>query len=602
VTTGRDRREPLVVAGILLGAAALRVLYLLVYARALPFLPSPTGDSAMYLAWARHLTGSDYSGPFYRAPLYPHLLSGLLALSGQRLVPVCGLQLVLGLATVLLVYLIARRVFGRSPAVVALVLTALCGPLAFFETKLLAATLVVFLTVLGTWLLTGAGGRRAALRWLGAGASFGLAALSWGGAGVVFAVVVVAAVLLRQASWRAALAGIAGCAALVSVATVRNAVAGHDFVSVSYNSGFTFYQGNNRLAVGTLAQPPEVYESGQVVGVAEQERFEREYVGRMLGREARPSEVSAFWSRRALSWIAGYPGSFLVLLGRKLVLALADYESPSDENYELELRHVWPLRLLGVRFALLLALAVAAAVMLRPRAAWALYGLFAGGLATLLVFYVTDRYRLPAYPALVVLAGAGAVELWRRARSRRLGPWPLVAGGATLLFSLGTGLPLRRGSDLLLANSYRNLGDVYARIGQDAAAAAAYERALDIYSARLDPDSRQETMAADALRRTLDVLHQRAAPAALRPAHWVERGAALGRKGRHAEAQQVFAEGLARFPGDVVLLFNLAVAALKAGDYQTALTSSEELLRQVPGHEQARRIAAEAGRRLAKQE
>jgi tetratricopeptide (TPR) repeat protein len=319
--------------------------------------------------------------------------------------------------------------------------------------------------------------------------------------------------------------------------------------------------------------------------------------------------------------MAHNPGSFAVLLGRKLVLALSDYESPSDYNIELEARHVWPLRVSFVRFGLLLALAVAGVLVARPRPAWPAYAVAAGTLLALLVFYVADRYRLPAYPALALLAGAGIDGLWRKARARRSILAPVAAGlAAFALSAVAFTLPLRRGSDLLLAGAYRNLGATLAFRGDRPGAVAACQQAQAIYDRYAATLNRQERLTASELSGLLEGLSPRvdaveAASALLRQADtaaaiqqleaginrnptardaYLLLGSLLGTRGEHARARSLFGDAVARFPNDLVLRYNLALAALNAGDHQTALTNAEAVLKQVPDHPWARKVVERA--------
>jgi len=304
---------------------------------------------------------------------------------------------------------------------------------------------------------------------------------------------------------------------------------------------------------------------------------------------------------------------------------------------------------------LLLALAVAGLLLSRERQYWPLYAVLLGTLAALLIFYVADRYRLPAYPALAALAGAGAHKLWRAARFRKLRPWPVAVGVALLVLSaVAFTLPLRRGSELLRAGAYRNLAEVWQyRSAEPEKAEAAYRTAIDIYRQNVSPASRQERLAqaetcvllarlyAQTGRRDLaEVAVQEAAAlntglalpefgpnrlelarAALAQADtasaisrlsetlavdssshdaYLMLGGLLGARGQHAQAFDLLSRAARRFPEDPALLFNLALAALNAGYYQVALDRAEQVLKLVPGHPWAKTVAARARARLGR--
>ncbi len=653
---------------VILGAALLRTGYFILYVRRLPFLAYPFGDAEVYLGWARAIaSGIAGQAVFYRAPLYPYFLALLLETGAGGWLPYVA-QALLGLATLLLVFIIARRLFNRTTALLALGLAAFASPLVFFESKLLSATLVVFLVTLGTYLLMLVGDRRQRWVWLLAGMVFGAATAAWAGAGIIFVLACIWAVAGRTAGRKGVWLGVAGCLLVIGVVTARNATVGQDFVPISSNGGFTLYQGNNRLAAGALAQPPEMFEfkhEGRfLTAIAEQEQFEKLYAESLAGHALRPSQISAFWTGRALSWIVHNPGAFALLMGRKLVLALSNYESPSDYNLDLELSLVWPLRLAIVRFGLLLALAIAGLLLSREKQSWPLYSILLGTLAALLIFYVADRYRLPAYPALAILAGAGLHKLWRAARFRKLRPWPVVAGVVVFLLSgLAFTLPLRRGSELLRAGAYRNLAEVWQfRSAEPNKAETAFRTAIDVYRRNVNPASRQERLAQAETCVLLARLYaqtgrQDLAEAAVRDAaalntglalpdigsHWptgaaeanrlvlaraalaqadtaqaiarlaevlaadsasrdayLMLGGLLGARQQHGLAFDVLSRAVRRFPDDPALVFNLALAALNAGHYRIALDRAEQVLRLVPDHPWAKTVAARARARLVR--
>lgn len=638
VTKRTDLR---VLVGILVGALVLRALYLWSYAQALPFWSHPFGDSILDLDWARRIAAGAFSGPaaFHRAPLYAYLVAAILKLTGNKLAVVYLVQSGLGIATAVLVYSLASRLRSGRAALFALLLVGLSGILVCFESKLLSTTWAVFFALAGTYatvLALDARNAARAPRVTGlafglAGLAFGIAALAW--PGVILVAVLTVVFVLTRAGWRMALLVGAGCALGIAPATLHNACVERDFVLVSANSGFTFYQGNNRLAAGTLAHPPEVYQfrvdGRYLTGIADQERFEREYVSRRMGRAAKSSEVSGFWMQRAIGWIGSDPAGFLVLLGRKLVLALSDHESPSNYNFDLELETVWPLRLLFVRFGLLLTLAAVGVATVRLPRSGPVYALVVGGFAPLLTFYVAARYRALVVPGLAVLGGIGLSELMNRIRARKGWIRPLGAGVAVLLLSnvLFT-VPLRRGSELLRANGYRNAGEVLLeRAGDTLKARIFLERSVRILEANVNARSLPERVALAEARMLLDRTRGPGIePAGLEAAKqalaehdslrarelleaalardsglkeaYLLLGSIRGSWSQADEARRVFEAAARRFPDDPVVLYNLAYAALAQGDFRTALAVAERVLELVPGHPWAVEVRARAKQAL----
>src|SRR5262249_23687647 len=140
---------------------------------------------------------------------------------------------------------------------------------------------------------------------------------------------------------------------------------------------------------------------------------------RALGRPVLEAEASSWWARRALEWIASEPLAALRAAGLKLAdsLSSTEYEilyPPGAARWRAPL--LW---VACVPFGALLGLAALGwGAALRGRGllvAWLAAGLGAG-----VLFFTYSRFRLPALPALMPFAGAGAVRAlgWARGGAR----------------------------------------------------------------------------------------------------------------------------------------------------------------------------------------
>ena len=175
-----ERRERWILAGILLLAVLLRVWHLLQTRVNDPYFDHPSVDPMFYHRWAQAIAGGDLLGErvFSQGPLYPYFLGGLYALVGPSLLAARIAQLVLGTVSVLLVSLLARRVFGVRTALLAGLIAAVYTMFIFFEGLLLLATLQVFLNLCLVLALFAARDRPEFPRWLLVGALLGLSALA----------------------------------------------------------------------------------------------------------------------------------------------------------------------------------------------------------------------------------------------------------------------------------------------------------------------------------------------------------------------------------------------------------------------------------------
>ena len=95
-------------------------------------------------------------------------------------------------------------------------------------------------------------------------------------------------------------------------------------------------------------------------------------------------------------------------------------------------------------------------------------------LTALLLFWVSDRFRLPLVPPLVVLAGGG-LDLLLRERGR------LRVQGVVLAIAVAaTSLGLSAGRERETYMSHYNLGLQYRRVGQHPMAEAEARRAMEL--------------------------------------------------------------------------------------------------------------------------
>lgn len=526
-------RERATVVAVLVAALLYKLVYLALYARRIPYYSHQMGDSAIYLSWAHRIVGGDFWGlhepfrVFYRAPLYPYLLALSLKLFGNSMLPVYLVQFGLGTFSLLLAYLIARRLFSHQAGMATLILGALYAPLTFKESKLVSVTLVIALLMAASWvLMSGRDGlARNSKRWFLAGILIGLATLAWGGVILMLPVAVLGWLGLRKTGlgFSRVLWLVMGCFVMILPATVHNLAVGKDFVLVNSNSGYTFYQGNNRIAVGTIARPPEVDEqpfNGRfLTSIADQQTFDLAYASLHLkpprpGQKSelvKPSQASAFWLHLGSSFIARHPGRYLGLEFLKLVLLLSSHEFPSNYDIAVERNQLPFLRVLFVPFSLILALGVLGIVTMvqgakreksggqgagvgeprtpnpsprSPNLSWPLFLVVGSTALTLLVFYVGMRYRLPLILPLAVFAGGGLARLIEGRRRRRVILPELAITFASLVISgLLCTIPLNRRLAYTTAQGYRNLGQVWDDQARNPARAEQmYDKALSIFT------------------------------------------------------------------------------------------------------------------------
>jgi 4-amino-4-deoxy-L-arabinose transferase-like glycosyltransferase len=413
-------------------------------------------DQAARALWYHWFGG----GRTYQGPLYPYLIAGTYALLGPAVGWVFAWQMLLGIASIVLVYRLGREYFGDVAAVLAAVFVLFYGPLLFYELVLLRVTLIVFCGLLLVFLLERARANdpalplgKIALRWMWVGVLLGLClALKAHFLLMVFASV---GLLVAQYWKRWGRLGWCGGALLAgllvgfSPVVVRNVVVGAPpFVTAS--SG------------------PPTFLISNAQG-ASQSSWDTRHAARILGETGGalvPTVIATLKTHPTVS-------SYLRLLGQKALATWYWYEEPNNANFHYAQLHSSVLRALPISFGMIGPLALVGLVLALRRSAtqWPLpyrrpaplYFLVLTNLIVLHVFFVFARFRVPLAAALTPFAAFAVARLICFVLSRRWKPAAaIVAVSAALgLYTLAPAVanqPTTRLVDVAVA--YRVYYDV----------------------------------------------------------------------------------------------------------------------------------------------
>lgn len=304
---------------------------------------------------------------------------------------------------------------------------------------------------------------------------------------------------------------------LVPVAS-RNYFVGGGFYLTTSQFGSNLYIGNHPGADGTYTSirfgrgAPE-FERQDATEVAEQ----------AAGRTLTPSEVSAYWTDRAVGFITSRPREWIALTGRKILLLANRSEMLDTESQESYAEWSRPLRIGGWigHFGVLVPLAVLGAIVTWPerRRLWILYAMALAYAASVVMFYVFARYRYPLVPFLLLFAAAAVVRVpfdskqrtvralflaqgWRSWRPAAIlavaifANWPVLSSTLMMAITennLGTALQEAKRYDEAVihhrravvlqpdyAPAYNNLGAALRAAGRLDEAVAQYQKALEL--------------------------------------------------------------------------------------------------------------------------
>jgi 4-amino-4-deoxy-L-arabinose transferase-like glycosyltransferase len=405
---GRETRWPWMIFAVALAVRAIELWEL----EGSVLLEFVLGDAKNYVAWGLEIASGNWLGDetFYQAPLYPYFLGTLFSVLGDDLFSVRVAQLFVGAGSCALLSLAGARFFSKRAGIAAGLMLAVYAPAFYADAMIQKSVLDIFFVCLALWLLSVVSTRFDGRASLGLGVALGIMSLSRENA-LVFPIVLVPWILLRN-EWssrqRSTLAALflTGIGLVLLPVSVRNWIVGGEFHLTTSQFGHNLYIGNNPAADGTYApllagRGDPTIERQDAIDLAES----------AVGRALTPSEVSGFYLERTLDYIREDPIDWLALMVRKVALVFTSVEMVDTEDQYTHAESSLVLRASGAlfHFGVLAPLATLGLIITwsRRKVLMPLYLLFTVYTATLVVFYVFARYRLPLVPFLVLFAGAG---------------------------------------------------------------------------------------------------------------------------------------------------------------------------------------------------
>ena len=514
---------------IFLLAVVIRLVYVTEQKKN-PLFTYPVNDPAYNLYLAETIINDPSSIPpvFIRPPLYSFFLAFTLRVFHENLFAPRFFQCLMSAFSVLIAVRIGQMVFSRTAGIIAGLLLAFYWPLIFFTSEFLEATLFIFLLHLGIYLILlsrealearGMAFTRPRLSWMYvivSGLLFGFAFISRAEALPVILVVSVwffwDLIATRKERGdtpspnvdtishprgrdfslpfilRLLVCFLLSFFIPVIPLTIHNIKQGHDFVLVTSQGGLNFFIGNQPWSGGWCTVLP---------GVEIPTSYDDIHTIRFLygpdinvTQNKKPSEISRYYYRKALREIAQDPRASFLLFLRKAVLFWNDREIPGNLDpyfFSREFSHIIkPLHFLS--FGVILPFACAALYFIAckgSRKGYLLILMIAVFWFMNIAYFTTSRHRLAAVTLVIILAGHGAVELWRLFSTSRKGMSGLLKGHIPLWLLILAGLLLPRfpfpEASQFLHGSYFNLGYVEQKKANYPQAEHYYRKALQIY-------------------------------------------------------------------------------------------------------------------------
>ncbi|MFQ5606515.1 MAG: tetratricopeptide repeat protein [Candidatus Zixiibacteriota bacterium] len=415
-------RQKIRLMALLALAAIVRAAYLFLYS-ADPIWGDLVVDSLYHLNWADSIAGGDVLGEevYFRAPFYIYVLALLRAIGPDSILLPRVFGAALGVCSIALTYLLTLKVTSgerrEAAALAAGALQALYPSVIYFEAELLVDFLFAFLLQLTVYLTVvsiqesnrEAGGRG----WVWVGLTLGLASVTRPTSLAllpIFAFLAWRCPAKTGLRARRSLALVLSVFAVVAPITLRNVVVGNDATLIASSGGINFYIGNNEESSPVSASLPSplgpTWTPSDMIGLAEIRE----------GQSLRPSQVSWSWTKLGLEWIISHPADFVTNCARKAHIVLGNRTYSNNRSLGSMFERNAVLRYTPLNFAILLTLAVLGGLApARRRELAHTLGLAALYAAVVCLFFVTERFRLPALVLLFPAAGLGLTALWQSA-------------------------------------------------------------------------------------------------------------------------------------------------------------------------------------------
>ncbi|MBF0501271.1 MAG: tetratricopeptide repeat protein [Candidatus Riflebacteria bacterium] len=430
-----------------------------------PFFRHPGVDAEYNRYWARGLAFGDWKPPtgrldphisdraFFKPPGYPAFLATIYRIFGDTDIMPRLVQIGFGLANLILLFTLAKRLFDTWTGLIATGLCAFSPSLVFYEGELLEPTPFITICLLLLLILT------LSLRRADDSTPETMCSFSVSRAGISGIVLGIGSLIRPNllvfapfAAWhifRTALhhsavaeatkfkayfnnirrtcvkmlAFCAGITLIILPVTLRNATCEPGLVLLSANGGLNLYLGNHPGSDGISPAAADFEEWTCFDWPHDVAVLSRKY-----GRAISSAEASDEFTSRAIIWIVDNPGQFLTLLWRKTLLFWGPLEITNAGNREdeFEIARSSILRKLPVHFSIIFAMALFGIWKTwrndlntklfdissneetnRKLLIYFIVSIF----VSYLPFFIAGRFRAPIIPVLAIFSAVGLMHI-----------------------------------------------------------------------------------------------------------------------------------------------------------------------------------------------
>ena len=427
-----------------------------------PLLYMPVLDERYYVDLGKAIAGGQLIGEnrvFFMDPLYGYFLAAIFYLFGDNLTTVRLIQIVIDAFNVILIYHIGTGIWKKEAGFVA-ALSYAVYPVAFFYSLLiLKTTLSISMLLFFTLFLIYTLGTKSVLNWYLLGLIAALITYLRGNMILLVPLAILFISPFQRTGWgdfsKKSLLLILGFISLLSVGVFRNLWVSDEFVVLNSQAGRLLYSCNNSRNLTGRYNVPDFARPNPVDSEID---FHRE-AERRKDSTLETREVSRYWTMETFRFFRENPGTIPRLLYNKIKGTAGNCEIANIHSYDTASRFSPLLKWQPATFAFAFAFGLpglALGIRRNRKVAVLLIPLLTI-LFTILIFYTSSRFRMPAIPFLLIGAGITFNILYDWMKKKKIVKACILSFvvGICAFLSLSIACPAPSGTEaFLLAKAY----------------------------------------------------------------------------------------------------------------------------------------------------
>jgi 4-amino-4-deoxy-L-arabinose transferase-like glycosyltransferase len=345
----------------------------------------------------------------YNAPGYPVFLSIIYFVFGKSFIAVYVLQSLLGTLTTYLIYLIGYKMYGKSAGLCAACLSLLYWPLWLYSGILMSETLFIFLMLSGVYFFLLLLESEKTYIFVLCAASFSLSTLTRSINMVMIVLIPLLFIFIKRKLNKRIIFKfilfIIAFSVIIAPWTIRNYMKYDRFVAIDTLMGLNLLAGNNDKSEGTY----------RILDKAETKRLIKKYTGKdvsVIEEKSHPI-MDKYMKEAAINCIKSDPERFI-----KNTLTRADYfilfdfkeldwvpQKYMDEHFLFNKKSFQKIQYVSNIIFYIIGLIGILAVLLKKKRYEVILLFVPYYFFATVVFYVSQRYRLPIMPFLSISGG-----------------------------------------------------------------------------------------------------------------------------------------------------------------------------------------------------